>query len=105
MKPNIHLPYHHNTLVKCACGNTFTTGSILPEITVEICGHCHPFYTGVKKLVDTEGRVEKFERIRAKAQKIKIAKKAKEEKAKAADKERKAAVGPKTLREMLTGTK
>ena len=49
-------------VVKCACGNTFTTGSVKPELKVEICSKCHPFFTGKQKLVDTGGRVEKFNR-------------------------------------------
>jgi large subunit ribosomal protein L31 len=44
----------------CACGNTFTTGSIQPEIKTELCSACHPFYTGKQKLIDTARRVEKF---------------------------------------------
>jgi len=47
-------------VVKCACGNTFETRDTLPEIHVEICSECHPFYTGKKKLVDSAGRIEKF---------------------------------------------
>lgn len=105
MKKDLHPTYHHNTLVKCACGNTFTTGSILPQITMEICSKCHPFYTGVKKLLDTEGRVEKFERIRIMAQKVKAAKKIKVEKTKVAEKQKKDVQKPKTLREMLMETK
>ncbi len=67
MKTDIHPQYHTNTVVTCACGNTFVTGSILTEIKVEICSACHPFYTGQKKFIDTEGRVEKFERQKKQA--------------------------------------
>lgn len=52
----------------CACGNTFTTGSTKPEIRVEICSKCHPFFTGTAKFVDTEGRVERFQRQAKEAQ-------------------------------------
>jgi large subunit ribosomal protein L31 len=59
MKEGIH-PKLHQASVSCACGNEFTTTSTRPEIRVEICSNCHPFYTGKQKIVDTEGRVEKF---------------------------------------------
>mgnify|MGYP003833709815 CR=1 FL=1 len=60
MKKNIHPEYHTNCKVTCACGNTFVTGSTMPEIRVELCNQCHPFYTGKQKFVDTARRVEKF---------------------------------------------
>lgn len=66
-KKDIHPPYYPETKVHCACGNTFTVGSTRPEINVEICNKCHPFYTGEEKLIDTAGRVEKFKARRAKA--------------------------------------
>jgi large subunit ribosomal protein L31 len=60
MKADIH-PEYKETQVICTCGNTFATRSTLArELHVEICGKCHPFYTGKQKIVDTEGRVEKF---------------------------------------------
>lgn len=59
MKEGIH-PKYVTATVTCACGNTFTTRSTKPVIRVEICSTCHPFYTGKQKIVDTEGRVEKF---------------------------------------------
>jgi large subunit ribosomal protein L31 len=52
--------------VRCTCGNEFTTRSTKPELHVEICSNCHPFYTGKQKLVDTGGRVERFQRRAAK---------------------------------------
>ena len=61
MKKNIH-PKYVETMVKCGCGNTFQTRSTKPEIHVEICSVCHPFYTGKQKYVDTAGRVERFQR-------------------------------------------
>ena len=48
--------------MKCSCGNTFTTRSTKAELTSELCNECHPFYTGKQKLVDTGGRIEKFEK-------------------------------------------
>ncbi|MBQ9357992.1 MAG: 50S ribosomal protein L31 [Abditibacteriota bacterium] len=61
MKSKIH-PKYEKTIVTCACGNTFETRSTIGtgEIKVEICSNCHPFFTGKQKIVDTEGRVEKF---------------------------------------------
>jgi large subunit ribosomal protein L31 len=60
MKKDIHPKYYTDCKVTCACGNTFTTGSTMPEIRVELCSQCHPFYTGKQKFVDTARRVEKF---------------------------------------------
>jgi len=68
MKPDIHPDYVLAT-VRCSCGSTFTTRSTKPELHVEICSACHPFYTGKQKLVDTGGRVERFQRRLEKAQK------------------------------------
>jgi large subunit ribosomal protein L31 len=59
MKEAIH-PKYQVTTVTCACGNTFETRSTKPGVRVEICSNCHPFFTGRQKIVDTEGRVEKF---------------------------------------------
>lgn len=61
MKEGIH-PNYGETVVKCACGETFTTGSTKKELSVEICSKCHPFFTGKQKFVDTGGRVEKFKK-------------------------------------------
>lgn len=62
MKDKIHPKYYENAKVTCLCGNTFTTGSTKPEIRVEICGKCHPFYTGEQRIVDSLGRVERFKK-------------------------------------------
>ena len=59
MKADIHPEYEIST-VTCSCGNTFQTRSTKPELHVEICSNCHPFYTGKQKIVDTAGRVDKF---------------------------------------------
>lgn len=60
MKTDIHPTYNEKAIVKCACGNSFETGSTKDEIVVELCSKCHPFYTGKQKIVDTARRVEKF---------------------------------------------
>jgi large subunit ribosomal protein L31 len=65
MKEKVH-PQYHFAKVRCACGNTFETGSTARHIEVEICGKCHPFYTGKQKFVDTAGRVERFQKKYAK---------------------------------------
>lgn len=59
MKEGIH-PSYQEVEVRCACGNTFKTRSTKPELHLEICSACHPFFTGRQKLIDTEGRVERF---------------------------------------------
>ena len=59
MKQDIH-PDYKATVIKCACGATFETGSTKENVSIEICSACHPFYTGKQKLVDTGGRVDKF---------------------------------------------
>ncbi|MDA8171202.1 MAG: 50S ribosomal protein L31 [Nitrospiraceae bacterium] len=59
MKEGIH-PNYKEAKVVCACGETFTTRSTVSEIRVDICSKCHPFFTGKQKIVDAEGRVEKF---------------------------------------------
>ena len=59
MKTGIH-PEYHNVDVRCACGATWKTRSTKPELHLEISSNCHPFFTGRQKLVDTEGRVERF---------------------------------------------
>ncbi len=61
VKEGIH-PQYKPTVIKCACGAEFETGSTKEDIKVEICSHCHPFFTGKQKLVDTGGRVDKFKK-------------------------------------------
>jgi large subunit ribosomal protein L31 len=61
MKADIH-PQYGTATVKCSCGNTFETRSTQTDLHVELCNECHPFFTGKQKLVDTGGRVERFER-------------------------------------------
>ena len=67
MKTDIH-PEYVTARVRCSCGNEFLTRSTKPEIRVEICSNCHPFYTGKQKLVDSGGRVERFQRKFARRQ-------------------------------------
>ena len=61
MKKDIH-PEYVPAIVSCACGNSFETRATKAKINVEICSSCHPFYTGKQKFVDSEGRVERFQR-------------------------------------------
>lgn len=65
MKEGIH-PVYKEAIATCACGEVFTTKSTRPKISVDICSKCHPFYTGKHKIVDAEGRVEKFKKKYAK---------------------------------------
>jgi large subunit ribosomal protein L31 len=65
MKPKIH-PKYVRAHVRCTCGNEFMTRATSEELHVEVCSNCHPFYTGKQKLVDTGGRVERFQRRVAK---------------------------------------
>jgi large subunit ribosomal protein L31 len=61
MKPEIH-PEYNTVAVTCACGNSFQTRSTKKEISVDVCGACHPFYTGKQRLMDTQGRIDRFRR-------------------------------------------
>lgn len=90
MKKDIHPQYFPEAKVVCACGNNFTVGSTKPEIRIEICNNCHPYYTGEAKFVDTEGRVERFQR----REKSKVEAKPKKEPKKPQER-------PQTLKEML----
>ena len=60
MKADLHPTWFSEAKVTCACGNTFITGSTVPEIRVELCSNCHPFFTGQQKFVDTLGQVDRF---------------------------------------------
>lgn len=101
MKPDIH-PEYVDCTVRCSCGNTFQTRSTKPEIRIDICNECHPFFTGTQKLIDTGGRVQRFtdkfgaarENIAAREAEKKAAAKAataEAEAAKKAEREKKAA--------------
>ncbi len=61
MKKDIH-PKYGESVVRCACGETFKTGSTKEELSVEICSKCHPFFTGKQKLIDSGGRVDRFKK-------------------------------------------
>lgn len=68
MKEGIHPEYYPEAVVRCACGNTWTTGSTVPEVRTDICSACHPFFTGEQRIVDSEGRVDRFYRRLRQAQ-------------------------------------
>jgi large subunit ribosomal protein L31 len=69
MREKIHPTWYPEATVICACGNTWTTGSTVPEIRTDVCSACHPFYTGEQRIVDTEGQVDRFmARLRARDQ-------------------------------------
>lgn len=70
MKTGIHPEYFEAKVMCSGCGNTFVTGSTVPELRVHVCSQCHPFYSGKQTLVDTEGRVDKFMRKYAKFQNV-----------------------------------
>ncbi|EKD49774.1 MAG: hypothetical protein ACD_63C00052G0002 [uncultured bacterium] len=85
MKAKTHPKYHEKAKVTCSCGNSFEVGSTKPEIQIEVCSACHPYYTGKSKLVDTAGRVDKFKERISKKSKLPIrSKRKKREKVKAA---------------------
>lgn len=67
MKAEIH-PKYHQVNVHCACGETWTTGSTKTDLRIEICSKCHPFFTGKQKLIDSAGRVDRFQKRYAKVQ-------------------------------------
>ncbi len=77
MQTILHPKWYPDTKVTCSCGNTFTVGSTMPEIEVEVCSACHPFYTGQMKYVDTAGRVDAFKERKKKAQNKIVSKKQK----------------------------
>ncbi len=62
MKDKIHPKYYSDAQVICSCGNTFTTGSTVKTLKVEVCSKCHPFFSGERRVIDTAGRVERFKR-------------------------------------------
>jgi large subunit ribosomal protein L31 len=74
MKAKIHPVWYPEATVTCACGNSFTTGASVPEIQVEVCSKCHPFYTGQMKYLDTAGRVEAFKAKQAGANEKRVSK-------------------------------
>lgn len=81
MQVQIHPKWYKDAKVTCACGNTFTIGAAVPEIQVEVCSYCHPYFTGQMKFVDTAGRVDSF-RARVKGAQEKVLSKAERRKLK-----------------------
>jgi large subunit ribosomal protein L31 len=102
MKASIHPVWYEDAKVSCACGNTFTVGAAKPEIKIDICSKCHPFFTGEMRFVDTMGRVERFQE-KQKAAKVTASQLADRKKKKAERQEQ--LRNPKSLREMLMGAK
>jgi len=102
MKKDIHPKWFPDAKVTCACGTVHTIGMSKPELSVEICSACHPFYTGEMKYVDTLGRVERFQKKQksaaSQASVLRDRKKKKKEK-ELSDEQ------PKSLKEMLMGLK
>ena len=102
MKSAIHPTWYPGAVVTCACGNRFTVGATKPELRVEICYKCHPFFTGEMKFVDTMGRVERFQAKQksaaAQANVLAAKKKKKQEREQALR-------NPKSLKDMLMGLK
>jgi large subunit ribosomal protein L31 len=80
VKSKIHPKWFADAQVTCACGATFTTGSTIQKIGVEVCSNCHPLYTGQQKFLDTAGRVDKFNQRVAQAQEKQAAAKARKDK-------------------------
>jgi len=70
MKKEIHPEFYPKAKIKCACGNEFETGATVAEINVEICSSCHPFFTGKEKVLDSQGRIEKFKKRLEKSQQL-----------------------------------
>ena len=104
MKAAGHPIYYPEAKVTCACGNTFTTGSTKPEIRVDICAKCHPFFTGEMRFVDTLGRVERFQQKQA-GTAGKVVSKKQKKLLKKQQEDAEEAARPKTIREMLEKVK
>ncbi len=102
MNTAIQPTWHEESVVTCACGNTFTVGASKPSLKLDICSNCHPFFTGEMKFVDTMGRVEKFQKQQKKADSM--AEMLAEKKKKQKEKEEKLH-NQKSLKEMLMGIK
>ena len=102
MKANIHPQWYNDAKVSCACGNTYSVGATKPELRVEICSHCHPFFTGEMKFVDTLGRVERFQQKQKAAEVTAVALAEKKKKKKERETQLRS---PKSLKDMLMGLK
>jgi large subunit ribosomal protein L31 len=101
MKTGTHPQWYDDCQVTCSCGNTFTTGSTKPQIKVEVCSACHPFYTGQQKFVDSLGRVERFQAKLKATPTTPIVSKKKKRALKAIADDVKDAALPKSLKEMF----
>lgn len=104
MKAGVH-PKYYDAVVKCACGNTFTVGSVKPQIDTEICAKCHPFFTGEMRFVDTMGRVERFQQKQQNVASGAAMSKKKKELLKKKRLEADEAAKPKSLKEMFDRVK
>lgn len=82
MKKDTHPKYYQEASAVCACGNNFKVGSTKPELNVEICSACHPFYTGKEKLIDAAGRVERFRKMQTRKSELAAKKGTKKERIK-----------------------
>lgn len=102
MKQDIHPKWYPEAKIICACGATHTVGATKQELRVEICSHCHPFFTGEMKFVDTLGRVERFQQKQKAA--VVTAAVIAQKKAKKAERLEQLR-SPKSLKEMLLGAK
>ncbi len=102
MKSDIHPQWYPQAKVTCACGNSFTVGATVPELRVEICYKCHPFFTGEMKFVDTMGRVERFQAKQKAAAATATVLAARKKKKQEHESQLR---NPKSLKEMLMGLK
>ncbi len=105
MKATGHPTFYPATVVKCACGNTFTVGSTKQAIEVEICAKCHPFFTGEMRFVDTMGRVERFQQKQAAVSASSSLSKKQKQVLKKQQEDAEEAARPKSLKEMLDRVK
>lgn len=101
MNAKIHPKWYPEAKITCACGHTFTAGSTKPEVQVEVCSACHPFFTGEMKYVDVQGRVEKFQAKQKATVGKRYLKKKDRKKLKRLQEEKALKKRPKTLKEML----
>ncbi len=100
MKAQIHPKWYPDALVTCSCGNTFTVGSTMPEVHVELCSNCHPFYTGQMKFLDVAGRVDAFRAKQTAAKANKSVSKTEKRKAKRIARVREEESRPESLSEL-----
>jgi large subunit ribosomal protein L31 len=105
MKATGHPKYYAEAKVTCACGHTFTVGSTKPDIFVDICSVCHPFYTGEMRFVDTMGRVERFQQKMAANTGVPVLSKKTRKQIKKKQEEAEEAARPKSLKEMMDRVK